>query len=489
MLDKRREVKIKQRGIKKYHRFSGVDDKLKSLLLSMKNPIVHFDPDVDGVIAGSFVCRFFAKHDISYMWYINSNRSHDWSLPVDSVAGRDIVAVDFIVEPQKVKELCDRGCNIVSMDHHVNNLRDCFHYVSKYSTDGYIINNQHLVEEEDSRYLSGAGVVFETLVQLDPEMDTRENRSLVGITLLSDIREIENPLAERYLYDLYTHPYKGYIKYLIDATMGEYDYGFGVPRMDRNFVDFKFSPALNSCFRFNMEEQVVNFMLGRGNLDLSYRTKQKELVSKIQSACKVITLPHIKICFFDERSFVYYEDVLSNFVGLVASRNLDGERSVICYMISQDKPNSPKMIKRASFRGNINGLDYQGSLMHLFQCLGHKSAFGVKGLIPDKSTFLDANTSCGQLERKENYQKKIIPVVNLSMFNAVKIAEDNMYCLSQNQVYLKYTGNSIKRRRSGAKYVEYSVNGIPVMSFSDKTVSEGLILPMLERGIVNFYLE
>lgn len=488
MLEDKRSFKMSPRGEKKVHSFTGVDNKFKRVLLSMNNPIVHFDPDVDGVIAGVLVCRFLAKHGIPYRWYINSNRSHDWQLPVESVAGCDIIAVDFIMDRLLVQSLCDTGCNVVSMDHHVNNLKEGFHYVSKYCTDGYIINNQHYLDDRDSRYLSGAGVVFETLVQVDPEMDTRENRALVGITLLSDIREIENPLAEGYLYDLYTHPYRGYIKYLIDATMGEHDYGFGVPRMDRNFVDFKFSPALNSCFRFNEEEQVVNFMLGKGMIDLGYHKKQKELVEEIQNTCRLIDLPHIRVCFFDERNFLFQQDVLSNFVGLVASKNLDGVRSVICYMLSQDK-NKVKSIKRASFRGNLNGSDYQGSLMHLFQCLGHKSAFGIKGLRPDKRIFIEVNSVCGQLEASENYQKTVINVQNLALFKAGKIAEDNMYKLRQNQVYLRYTGKSFHRRRSGAKYAEYSVNGVPVLSFEGKAPNEGLILPMLERGIVNFYLE
>ena len=481
-----REVKISPRGVKKYHVFQGVDDEFKLTMYSLVNPIVHFDPDVDGVISGLLVCRFLAKHGKTYNWYINSNRSHDWSLPLNAVRGRDIVAVDFIVSPDKVKELCDVGCNVVSIDHHVNGLQGQFSYKSKYYTRGLIINNQHPGEEEDSRYLSGAGVVFESLVQIDPEMDTAENRALVGITLLSDIREIENPLAEWYLYNLYTHRYKGYIKYLIDATMGEKDYGFGIPRMDRNFVDFKFSPAINSCLRFNKQNDVVNFMMGRGSLDLGYHKKQKELVAKILEKCKVINLEKLKICYFMEEDFMQYADVLSNFVGLVASKNLDGNRSVICYMLGNSKV---KNIKRASFRGNINGLDYQGSLMYLFQCLGHKSAFGIKGIIPSKSTFLSANEKCRMLEEEENYQKTIINVQNLSMFNANKIAEDNMYKLSQNRVYIRYKGTSIHKRRSGSNYAEYVVNGVPVLSFGNKQVTDGLILPILERGIVNFYLE
>lgn len=488
---KKQKVKIQERGIKKYHKFRGVDNNLKEFIHSFKRPVVYFDPDVDGCIAGLLVCKYLMKHSIKFDWYINSNRSHDWEIPTEKIAGRDIIAVDFIITIEKVMELCDAGCNIVSMDHHVN--RDSFiDYTSEKGSKGVVINNQYPFEEGDSRYLSGAGVVFETFVALDPEFDTKLNRALVGITLLSDVRDIENDLAQYYLSELYTHKYEGYIKYLINATMGEVDYGFGLPKLDRNYVDYKFSPAINACLRFNEQEEVVNFFLGRCELNLEYRDAQKELVRKILEKLKVVELSNINVCYFYEKDFVQYRDVLSNFVGLVASKKLDGDHSVICYMIGESKDGNP-YIKRASFRGNINGLDYQKALSVLFRCLGHKSAFGIKGMKPSKKTFIIANKNCRGIEEDSDYTKNIIEVVNMSLFinkGAYEIAENNMYALSQNKTYIKYTGGDIHRKRSGANYIEYLVNGIPVMCFDlKKNFDNGLILPTLDRGLLTFYLE
>ena len=64
------------------HLLSSVSNSL-SIDISVSNttpaPLkYHFDPDVDGVIAGYLICKFLSKHGKSYMWYINSNRSHDW---------------------------------------------------------------------------------------------------------------------------------------------------------------------------------------------------------------------------------------------------------------------------------------------------------------------------------------------------------------------------------------------------------------------------
>lgn len=486
MID-REKVSLSPRGKIKNHVFQGVNSELRELVYSLNDVIVYFDPDVDGCISGYFICSFLSKLGKTFTWYINKNRSHDWSLPVKEVSGKDIIAVDFIVETSKILELCDAGCNIVSLDHHVNPHKRFLKYVSDYETQGYIINNQSRGEDEDGKYLSGAGVVFETLIALDPTFDTPTNRALVGITLLSDVRNIENPLAEGYLYTLYTHKYKGIIKYLIEFTMGE-DYGFGVPRLDRNFVDYKLSPAINACLRFNQQDMVVNFFLGSGFLDLNYRKEQKELVKKMVEFAKIVDFSHLRVCYFYEKDLKEYRDVLSCFVGLLASRFLDGKHSVLCYMIGET--NGSLCIRRASFRGRINGLNYQSALSEVIGCPGHESAFGVKGLVPVKSTFSQINKLCANLESSSNYKRTVIDVPNLSIFNARKVAEDNLYKLSQNKIYLRYTGNCVKKLRGGANYVEYSINGVIVKCFDlKKTVENSLIYPILDRGLLTFYLE
>ena len=487
---KKQKVKIKKRGIKKYHNFRGVDSNLKEFIHSFRDPIVYFDPDVDGCIAGLFMCKLLNMLGKHFDWYINSHRSHDWSIPVEKLKGRDVLAVDFIITADKIQELVDSGCNIVSIDHHTNG--NTFIEYSNNGAKGLVINNQYSFEDEDARYLSGAGVVFESIVSMFPGFDTKLNRALVGITLLSDVRDIENPLAEYYLSELYTHKYEGYIKYLIDSTMGGIDYGFGLPRMDRDYVDYKFSPAINACLRFNKQEEVVNFFLGKQPLDTKYRDAQKDLVREILSKLQVIELSNVRVCYFYEKDFLKYGDILSSFVGLVASKKLDGVHSAICYMIGE-KPTGSLVVRRASFRGNINGLDYQRVLSCLFRCLGHKSAFGIKDIVPCKKTFVKANRLCKGIEENSNYTKKVIKVVNMSLFvnkGAYEIAEDNLYALSQNKVHIDYVGKNILRKRSGANYAEYLVDGIPVKCFDLKlNFDNGLILPTLDRGLLTFYLE
>lgn len=476
---------------KKYHTFQGSEG-VVDWIDSMRSPVlVYGDPDVDGMIAMLLVVRYLVAHGKSYSWFVNTNREHGWTLDYGRVRGLDVIAVDFIIESDRLSELVGLGCNVLSMDHHENG--KSLITAEKHGCKGVVINNQYALEEEDSRYLSGAGVVFEVLCGADKSFDTLENRALVGITLLSDVRNIENPLARGYLKDLYTHKYKGYIKYLIDNTIGEKDYTFGVPRMDRNYVDYKFSPAINACLRFNKEEDVARFFLGSGYLNLEYHEKQKKLVSQIQEHVKIIDFPKLRVCYFKEEMVDReYWDVLSSFVGLDASKNLDGVRSVICYMISYREDGKP-YVKRASFRGNINGLDYLSSLRGIIHGVGHGSAFGIKSLIPSRKLFEKANEICRDVEVDSNHVTSITEVLNLSFFATRKgyeYGEYNMYCLTQNRKYLKYTGKNIERHRSGANYIEYSVDGLPVMCFDIKlNFDNGLILPINERGNLALYLE
>ena len=186
------------------YKFKGTDvceRLLKSFISSNRKIVVYFDPDVDGMIAGYFVCKYLAMYGKPFSWYVNTNRSHNWDLDLEKVKDCNVVAVDFMIPKQVMQDIIDNGTNIISMDHHVNG--DSFiHIMSK--GEGVIINNQYPFEDRERAYLSGAGVVFETLSNLDSNFYTDENKALVGLTLLSDVCNIETTLAKEYFTALYT---------------------------------------------------------------------------------------------------------------------------------------------------------------------------------------------------------------------------------------------------------------------------------------------
>lgn len=473
----------------KYHDFRGSDEVGDFFENRFKGTevIVYFDPDVDGLIAGYSACKALSLRGIKYTWFINSNREHGFFLPIDKIKGRNILAVDFLIPEEQLKEIVDAGCNILSIDHHENG--DKFIEYSSNGKRGIVINNQYGFEEETGRYLSGAGVVFESFIKyFGEEFNTRENRALVGITLLSDIRDIENINARLYLQELYTHPYKGYIGYLLDNTMGAVDYGFGVPRLDRNYVDYTLSPIINSCLRFNQQDMVVEFILGNSFINKTYRDKQKSLIEEMMKNVRVIQMSNLNIVILDKLQFKGsdVEDYLSNFIGLLASQYLDGERSAIAYLVDG------KQVGRASFRGRVTGLDYLSELVKLVNGIGHGPAFGIRGLKPSKKLFEEINNVCKELEADEDFSVGYITTRNLSMTANTRgydIGVENIYCLSQHRKYIKYNGDNIKNTRSGAKYKEYNIDGVLVMCFdNDLDPRKDLIMPILERGVLSFYL-
>ena len=125
--------------------------------------------------------------------------------------------------------------------------------------------------------------------------------------------------------------------------------------------------------------------------------------------------------------------------------------------------------------------------------VGHRSACGIKYLKPNKVLFSRLNDEFNNLERNSNYKKKIIEVDNLSFFvsrNGKVIGEENMYMLSQNKTYVRYTGTNIQKKKGYTSAQEYIVDGISVMCFdSNVNFDNGLILPMQERGNLRLYLE
>lgn len=475
--------------IVKYHKFKGIDD-FKNILYKLDNVIVYFDPDVDGMISGYFVCKFLSMNGKSFDWYVNSNRNHDWGIDISKLHGRDVIAVDFRIDECTIRDIVFSGSNIINIDHHVNS--DCMISITSDNKVGFVINNQYPFEDEDGRYLSGAGVVFNVLKELDSRFDTKENRALVGLTLLSDVCDIENPEARGYLYDLYNHRYTGYIKYLIKNTIGDKDFGFGVPRLDRKYVDYKFSPAINSCLRFNKEDDVVKFFLGSGKLDLSYHNKQKKMLSDMVTVANVKEYSHLRVVFV--RDFDLPDDesknVCSNFIGLLASRFLSG-KSVIAFVISGN--GNGLYVKRASFRGNINSVDYLAPIKGLVNGVGHPSAFGILDLIPSNKLFKSINNLCASCEDGYSPASNLVLTSNLSLFinrSGKDLAEYNMYCLSQNSKYIKYNGINIKEAGgNGVSFKKYLVDSVTVTSFDvNLDFNNGVIYPILERGYLYLYL-
>lgn len=502
-------------------------DKMKEIIESNmdKRPIlVYFDPDVDGLISGLLACQFLDSKQVKYSYYMNSKRQHGFTLQPSSLNGYLIIAVDFDIPEIIMQSLVDNNVSIVSLDHH--SIQDSFIDVSNSSlgTRGVVLNNQYPFEPDEDEYLSGAGVVYEAISSVYPEFKSKEREALVGITLLSDARPIENKKARRYLKTTYDFdPNDGYMKYLITSVI-KVDYGFGVPRMDRNFIDYTLSPRINSLLRFGKETEALDFILGKG-LNSATNTKelQTELVKVMKQRAQYLDMSDITVVALNSDDFSDFGNIdISSFIGLLCSGIKGTGKSTLGFVYDNGK------IVRASFRGKYDDVHYLTGFKNLgIHADGHPPAFGIKDFEPTTELWNDINELVRQLDEGHTLNIKVVESSNLSfstMQHGMEYATENCYVRDMYRIYFKYVGKNAKivnttytklpmtkedyetgvkpdytfnkkkykylRDSNGnpiPKYIEYIIDGKKVKSFG-VSVENGLILPIYEKGHINLYL-
>lgn len=491
-------------------------------------PLVYFDPDVDGLYSGYFVCKFLEAMKIPYEKYINENRMHGFFYEdVAALSGRTVIAVDFSISPDKLESLRSNRVFLVNIDHH--NIQDTELVTYKHdgsdTVDGVVINNQYSFEPDDKRYLSGAGVVYYVLSHFLPSFDCELTRALVGLTLLSDIRPIENKEAETFLRTLYICRLP-YIQYLIDITKAERDYQFGVPRLERNYADYTFNPKINALFRLNMGTVAMDLAFGTKpsfNLD-DARLIQNQITDYIAENLKSpfntnnlldmqapgvtqfvktvtdangnevqlsdVVLSSLDIAYMP---MVHISDSYSicNFIGLTCSHRKGFGKSCVAYV------GDDSHVIRGSFRGRFDSVDYLGLFKKYgFRCDGHRNAFGIMDCDLKDVDFIGLNTEIERLEaeaERHEYENRLVSVDNLSVFMhsdlLKQIAMTNIFVRDSYRIYLKYTGTNAKRTVRG-KMFEYNIDGVMVKCFDeDIDTSNGYILPIYDRNVLTFYLK
>lgn len=450
--------------------------------------LIYFDPDVDGMVAGFFFAMVLMERGITYKTYINPQRRHGFLLEPDTVKGWTVVNGDFLVPRSIVQDMVSKDVNLLSIDHHECE-PDLIHEVGAQGNEGIVINNQYASEPKYLEFQSGAGVTFEALREIHPWLDTKQNRALVGISLLTDIRNIQNEWAAGYLHELYNSKYEGFLGYLIDSVKPKRDFHFGVPKFDRNFVDYTFGPAVNSMLRYNEEESAVKFILGGGYPKREFRIEQRSFVEAMIKKAKVTELDHLKVLEVYEEDFDYEgRSLISNFIGVLCSRFSGNGFS--CIGIVYDLNGN---VMRSSFRGNLQKSAYLDGLNSILTGIGHNIAFGIVDINPSEELWKKADAICAEAELGTSYRQRWLGIEDLSKFtrsDIVKLAELNSYLMGANRIYLRYRGEEVDRVRSGSKFTEYSIDGVKVMCFNKGLVAGyDYILPMLDRNRVNFYLD
>lgn len=506
-----------------YLHFVDIARKLIDENIHERPVLVYGDPDVDGMISLLLVTHLLEDLGVRYSYYVNENRHHGFVLDTEALRNSFIICVDFEVKQEILESLVKNNCIVISLDHHDIQEEPIILKTASEEVKAVVINNQYPFEPDEDRYLSGAGVVYEVFKEAYPEYTSKEREALVGITLLSDARAIENSKARRYLKTLYSSDSQsGYLGYLVSNVL-ESDFGFGVPKFDRNFVDYTFSPRINSMIRFGYENEAVDFILGRGLRVSGTKERQANLLQAMKLRASYLDLENIKIIALDSGVFPDYAGVnLDNFIGLMCNDVKGTGKSVLGFTFHNGE------VSRASFRGRYDDVQYRKMCVDIgLDAQGHAGAFGILNFTPTKDLWVKLNEVTGIADASHVQTAKVIETSNLAftmMQKGMAIANENCYVRDMYRTYLKYTGSKrtvIKETfktepltqedisagvkpdktvdkvpmkyvlnsdgEKVPKYIEYVIDGQRVKSFGTP-VSDGVILPILEKGGVQLYV-
>lgn len=484
--------------------------------------LLYGDPDVDGLISLLLMCQFCDMLGLKYSYFVNDDRYHGFAIEHDKLRGYLVMAADFTITQKEAEALVANDVCLLSTDHH-----ECqaeLIEVSSPTAQGVVINNQYPFEPEDNRYQSGAGVFYELACELFPEFHDPVRDALVGVTLLSDMRPIENQKARKYLKKTYaSNPEEGYINYLISSCLDN-DFGFGVPKFDRNFIDYTLSPTINALLRANKTQIAVDFILGRGLKSHDAKGFQRQLLKEMYAEVEIMPLANYTILRIDSYKFEKYGVKISGYIGLLCNDYKDKHGNVSTLGIVIDNGR----IIRASFRGKYDDVHYLSGFRNLhIHADGHPPAFGIQDFYPDAQMWQDIDDLIGDLESHHQMTVKIVNAQNLAVLmtrSGMDMAMENGYVRDMYRTYIRYTGKNVKvvrqtyqteeftevdynsgvvpdvvkggtsykyvRDANGGlvpKYIEYTVDGRKVKSFG-VPVEEGLILPILEKGYITLYV-
>jgi single-stranded DNA-specific DHH superfamily exonuclease len=485
--------------------FQGVED-VKTILNKLtpeSRVLVYYDPDIDGLASGFLVDRMFNQIGIKTKNYINENRSHHFELSDDYVKEFDlIICVDFSLTNLRFMEVVNLGVDLIVIDHHETELENLLTHKTN-NSHGVLINNQYHFEDNDLKFLSGAGVVYFTLKDVGVPLD-KTDMALVGLSLLSDIRPLENKIAKVFLDALYSSENLPLFKYYISVTRPVKLYGVGYPSFDRNYVDFTFSPKINALLRANRVGEAIAIFKGE-RWDLAQSPSYLENVKKDQSefvtkVCAKLTerkLPFknfdIYMLALDDKS-VDSNLPLLNYTGLFATHFVNQGKSSAVIVVDSFKTNK---IIRGSFRGVCDNLNYLKVFQEAgFDCAGHAPAFGIKGVWTDNETvdfaYIDDLLNSEKDFIDTLYDGRVIEVANLGMClrdSAHKIGKFNNYVRTNFKKFIKYTGDfdRVTKKVLSDRFVIFNVEGVEVKGFdSTLELDSCLILPTLSK---NMYLD
>lgn len=472
--------------------------------------VVKGDPDVDGYLAYAVASAMLRKRGIPFYACVNRDRLHglvesefeyrserSWGkfkyIPTEWHRNEVILNLDSSISGEEMQLLVDNGCYIVSLDHHELELDGYPSDQQVFTSDsarGIIINNQYSFEPVENRFWSGTGVTLHALSYiLDLEVE-REWVAMHGITLLSDVRDIENTLAREILGVTYTTPLDSMptLRKLSDITQESVSLRFRrhPEYIDRTFVDYSFSPYYNASYQLNLID-ILFRLIDDSSFYLAIPSKdiRKGILNKLKDCVDINETDRVKLLHIDESrlpdfsEYSKYDFKYTSFIGLLANSFME-DKTVFIYATSGSK------WLRGSVRGynkdvNYNKIFADGG----FEVKGHRGAFGVTNVLRPVDFGLISREIAEEESLHEHISGNLMYSDNLleDREDIYRLAKENEYLLSQDFHRIVYRGFGYTVVNESAGKIAYNVNGMYVDSFDKSlTPDNASIVPTVVDG-------
>ena len=501
------------------------------------------DPDVDGLFSYDIARQLLTKKGYLFSSCVNRDRKHglieeefvelknrtwkpykknklseeelnsftltgglgDKYIPTEWHKDELIINVDSSISGKEMQMLVDNGCFVISLDHHELELdgylkdqrhfscsesympSDGFGVEMSYKGRGVIINNQYEDEPSELRFWSGTGVTLQAMCYILGVEPKKEHLVMHGISLLSDVRDIENPLARElleltYKTPLYDLPLINKLARVSNSEVPEI-FRKNVTHLDRVFIDYTLSPFINASYQLNLGEFLFDLVSTKKTQGMVVKETRRKIVENLKQSIKIKRFSRLTLLLLDlswiEESDVeeLYDFSYTSFLGLVANSFLKEGKTVAIFANDKGK------FVRGSVRGVSHHIDYRSIFgKKWFTVKGHQGAFGITE-IDGKPNFDLINKTIEQLESNLEVKSNVIKMKNLldNQAELIKIAYENQFLLSQNQVGIKYKGLHYSVKNETAKTVTYDVTGMSVFTYDKElNLKNSIIVPVIE---------
>lgn len=373
-------------------------EKILSSIKNKKHVEIFGDYDVDGMTSSYVLADYLSNFTDDINVYL-PERTEGYGLSmefckkvVEEYPDKNVLIITVdngIAKVKEVEYLKENGIDIIITDHHMPDSK----------LPNTLIVNPHIVEDGDYHYLSGCGVAYKLINEInkiikenyDTDIDIAEQyMDILAISTLADVMPL-------------TPENTAFIKIGIDMINNN-NGNKGIMRMleksytsliDSKTILFNVAPKLNGCGRMNCIYTAANMLYKTDNDELDQNIKEIEAVNRerkkiVNNAVKkfeVDTSNKVVLAGFEDKN------VTSGLVGIIANKLLDKyNRPTMAYSIEDG-------IGKGSARSNIDLLSVLRKHKDLFIELGgHEKSFGFTFDLGNKDKILEAINTSKELE-------------------------------------------------------------------------------------------